>query len=202
MLSIKQGGIKDHFWVFGMTWAAIESRSPRHLANALTARPMDQLKVSVHTKKMVCCLFIQQRRSKVWGYNERWRREEWPPAGESDKMVRRLLNSFNKLKNETEREWKAQQSSEFPATKSTWNKKSDNRTYTQLNLWNGPEDSSKTTECKLFVLDRNTWWIELLMFYSNTWYPILYANEWLIINIDVRVKLQYLKPFKCVQIND
>ena len=28
MLSVKQGGIKYHFWVFGMTWPGIERRCP------------------------------------------------------------------------------------------------------------------------------------------------------------------------------
>ena len=40
MLSVKQGGIKYHFWVFGMTRPGIEPRSPGPLANTLTARPM------------------------------------------------------------------------------------------------------------------------------------------------------------------
>ena len=32
MLSVKLGGIKYHFWVFGMTRPGIEPRSPRPLA--------------------------------------------------------------------------------------------------------------------------------------------------------------------------
>ena len=36
MLSVKQGGIKYHFWVFGMTRPGIEPRSPGPLANTLT----------------------------------------------------------------------------------------------------------------------------------------------------------------------
>ena len=32
MLSVKQGGIKYHFWVFGMTRPGIELRSPGPLA--------------------------------------------------------------------------------------------------------------------------------------------------------------------------
>ena len=41
MQSVKQGGIKYHFfWVFGMTRPGIEPRSPGPLANTLTARPM------------------------------------------------------------------------------------------------------------------------------------------------------------------
>ena len=39
MLSVKQGGIKYHFWVFGMTRPGIERRSPGPLANTLTPRP-------------------------------------------------------------------------------------------------------------------------------------------------------------------
>ena len=33
MLSVKQGGIKYHFWVFGMTWAKIETQSPGPFMN-------------------------------------------------------------------------------------------------------------------------------------------------------------------------
>ena len=40
MLSVKQGGIKYHFWVFGITRPGIEPRSPGPLANTLTIMPM------------------------------------------------------------------------------------------------------------------------------------------------------------------
>ena len=44
MLSIKQGGIKYHFFqVFGMTWLGIEPRSPVPLVNTLPTRPMSRL---------------------------------------------------------------------------------------------------------------------------------------------------------------
>ena len=36
MLSVKQRGIKYHFWVFGITRTGIEPRSPWPLASALT----------------------------------------------------------------------------------------------------------------------------------------------------------------------
>ena len=39
MLSVKQGGIKYHFWVFGMTRLRIEPRSPGPLVNTLLIRP-------------------------------------------------------------------------------------------------------------------------------------------------------------------
>ena len=35
MLSVKQGGIKYHFWVFGMNRPGIEPRTPGLLANTL-----------------------------------------------------------------------------------------------------------------------------------------------------------------------
>ena len=41
VLSAKQGGIKYHFWVFGMTPPGIEPRSTRLLANALTIMPIN-----------------------------------------------------------------------------------------------------------------------------------------------------------------
>ena len=40
MLSIKQGGIKYHFWVFGITRPEIEPLSPGPLLNSLHAWPM------------------------------------------------------------------------------------------------------------------------------------------------------------------
>ena len=40
MLSIKQGGIKYYFRVFGMTRPGIETRSPRPLANTRTIMPL------------------------------------------------------------------------------------------------------------------------------------------------------------------
>ena len=46
MLSVKQGGIKFHFFkVFGMTRPGIEPRSPGPLANTLTAGPMKPVDV-------------------------------------------------------------------------------------------------------------------------------------------------------------
>ena len=35
MVSVKQGGIKYHFWVFGMTGSGIEPQSPETLVNTL-----------------------------------------------------------------------------------------------------------------------------------------------------------------------
>ena len=40
MLNDKQGGIKNHFWVFGMTQHGIEPRSSKTLANTLTIMPI------------------------------------------------------------------------------------------------------------------------------------------------------------------
>ena len=40
MLSVKQGGIKYHFWVLGMTLPGIETRSRVTLANTLTLMQM------------------------------------------------------------------------------------------------------------------------------------------------------------------
>ena len=38
MLSVKQGGIKYYFWVFGMTRPGIEPISPGPLMNTLTIK--------------------------------------------------------------------------------------------------------------------------------------------------------------------
>ena len=39
-MSVKQGGINYHFWVFGMTRPEIELQSPGSLANTLTILPL------------------------------------------------------------------------------------------------------------------------------------------------------------------
>ena len=40
LLIVKQGGIKYHFYVFGMTWPGIEPRSSGPLANTLPTGPI------------------------------------------------------------------------------------------------------------------------------------------------------------------
>ena len=44
-LSVKQGGIKYHFKVFGMIRPGIEPRSPGPLANTLPTRPMSAITI-------------------------------------------------------------------------------------------------------------------------------------------------------------
>ena len=46
MLSVKQEGIKYHFWLSGMTQPEIEPRFPGALANILPARSMNQLQIA------------------------------------------------------------------------------------------------------------------------------------------------------------
>ena len=59
MLSVKQREIKYHFWVFGMTRPGIEPRSPRPLANTLTAWPMDRKQLfSLWVRKFKFCPII------------------------------------------------------------------------------------------------------------------------------------------------
>ena len=43
MLSVKQGSIKYHFWVFGVIRSGIEPWSPEALANTLLIRPIHLL---------------------------------------------------------------------------------------------------------------------------------------------------------------
>ena len=43
MLSVKQGGIKFYFWVFGMTRPGIEPRFPEPLANTLLIKPNSEI---------------------------------------------------------------------------------------------------------------------------------------------------------------
>ena len=52
MLSIKQGGIKYHFWVFSMTRPGIEPRSPGLLANTQLIRPMTRDKINVANRNI------------------------------------------------------------------------------------------------------------------------------------------------------
>ena len=47
MLRIKQGGIKNHFWVFGMTRSGIEPRTPEPLAKTLLIKPMAQFLIQI-----------------------------------------------------------------------------------------------------------------------------------------------------------
>ena len=48
MLSVKQGGIKYHFSVFGMSRPGIEPRSPRPLANILLIKPMARIYIYLY----------------------------------------------------------------------------------------------------------------------------------------------------------
>ena len=47
-LSVKQGDIKYHFKVFGMTWPGIEPKSPGPLANTLPIRPMSSTNYNIY----------------------------------------------------------------------------------------------------------------------------------------------------------
>ena len=52
MLSVNQGGIKYHFWVFGMTQPGIEPGTPGPLANTLLIRPYNRVqKLQKQNKK-------------------------------------------------------------------------------------------------------------------------------------------------------
>ena len=52
MLSVKQGGIKYHFGVFGMTQPGIEFRSAGPLTNTLLIRPIVRLKENIRKWKI------------------------------------------------------------------------------------------------------------------------------------------------------
>ena len=47
LLSVKQGGIKYHFKIFGMTRPGIEPRFPGSLTNTLPTRPVSRLMIIV-----------------------------------------------------------------------------------------------------------------------------------------------------------
>ena len=73
-MSVKQGGIKYHFWVFGMTRLGIEPQSPGPLANTLLIRQMARF-VNIIFKFFTCLLvwfttlcFVPSLQSYAW-YN-------------------------------------------------------------------------------------------------------------------------------------
>ena len=53
MLSVKQGGIKYHFWVFGITRPGIEPRSPGPLENTQTIMLMGWFK-PYNCEQIIC----------------------------------------------------------------------------------------------------------------------------------------------------
>ena len=53
MLSVKQGGIKYHFWVFGMTQPGIEPWSPRPLAGDWYSIPGQVIPKNVNCNKLI-----------------------------------------------------------------------------------------------------------------------------------------------------
>ena len=57
MLSVKQGGIKYHFWVFGMIRPVIEPRSPGPLAKHSTLLQPKYTKKNNHIKKNILNIF-------------------------------------------------------------------------------------------------------------------------------------------------
>ena len=67
MLSVKQGGIKYHFWVFGITRPAIEPRSLGPMANTLLIRPMTRFLMLVIYFNFNLQFFLTQR-----GDAKRW----------------------------------------------------------------------------------------------------------------------------------
>ena len=64
MLSVKQRGIKYHFWVFGMTRPGTEPRSPGPLANTLTARPMSSFQ-NTRVNKKFCNISVCGKNSML-----------------------------------------------------------------------------------------------------------------------------------------
>ena len=56
ILSVKQGDIEYHFWVFGMIQPGIELRSPGPLVHTLTNMPMGQLRVLVLCENTNCLI--------------------------------------------------------------------------------------------------------------------------------------------------
>ena len=57
MVRVKQGGMKYHFLIFGMTGPGIEPRSPEPFVNTLPTRPMGRLNIYVY---IILSYFILQ----------------------------------------------------------------------------------------------------------------------------------------------
>ena len=67
ILSVKQGGIKYHFWVFGMTRLGIEPRYPGPLVNTLTIIPVPIFRLlTLALSLMVFHRFSNNSNSKLW----------------------------------------------------------------------------------------------------------------------------------------
>ena len=73
LLSVKQGGMKYHFKVFGMTRSGIEPRSPIPLANTVPARPMSKKK-----KKSTLIYLFLGKQTLVIGWHNRKRIRKLP----------------------------------------------------------------------------------------------------------------------------
>ena len=69
MPSVMQGGIKNNFWVFGMTRPEIEPRSPGPLANTLLIRPMAQLCRKSHEFLCKKTTYTEVLKTKFCGMN-------------------------------------------------------------------------------------------------------------------------------------
>ena len=44
--------------------------------------------------------------------------------------------------------------------------------------------------------------VKLLQLHSNTWKHLICANKWLMVNIFIGIREEYLKAFNCMQMND
>ena len=71
-LSVNQGGIKYHFWVFGMTRPGIEPRSPGPLANTLLIRLMARLKGWYAIKERIQSPTFILLAKDQWFYEKRY----------------------------------------------------------------------------------------------------------------------------------
>ena len=90
MLSVKQGGIKYHFWVFGITRPGIEPRSPEPLASTLTILPMARLLLDAIMGYYYCSWVVEfYTHWYIYIYIEREREREivdWENPTRSEKI--------------------------------------------------------------------------------------------------------------------
>ena len=67
MLSVKQGSIKYHFWIFGITWPGIELHSTGPLLNTVTKRQLHD-KIAIYESS-----FLRDRTKERWAKDCCWK---------------------------------------------------------------------------------------------------------------------------------
>ena len=100
MLTVKQGGVKNHFWVFGTNRPGIEPRSPGPLANNLPKRTIGRhthTHTHIYIKNMMCVFSLSRHRpfTRMWhSYNL----VMWCSLEDSNTWMRQCSLTSNELR--------------------------------------------------------------------------------------------------------